>query len=45
MTAPVTLPQALLDAPVAGRNLPGTTLGACLDRERPTLLAFLRHFG
>ena len=39
------LPRELLEAPIAGRNLPGATLAACLDPQRPTLLAFLRHFG
>lgn len=39
------LPPVLLEAPLVGRNLPGASLQDCLDPNRPTLVAFLRHFG
>lgn len=39
------LPSSLLASPLAGRNLPGPSLQDCLDPERPTLMAFLRHLG
>ncbi|HYE17101.1 MAG TPA: peroxiredoxin-like family protein [Tepidisphaeraceae bacterium] len=39
-----TVPADILHAPVTGRNLRPGTLGDQLG-DRPTLLAFLRHFG
>jgi hypothetical protein len=38
------LPPAVLDRPVVGRNLLGATFRDNVD-ARPTLVAFLRHFG
>jgi len=38
------IPDVLLQLPSAGQNLRGATLGAHLG-ERPTVIAFLRHFG
>ena len=35
----------LLASAVRGRRLGGPTLRDQLDRDRPTLLVFLRHFG
>lgn len=40
----IELPPAVLERPVEGYRLVGATLGENLG-ERPTLLAFLRHFG
>lgn len=37
------LADDVLDRPLAGRNLPATTLRAL--GERDTLLVFLRHYG
>ncbi|MHC4263564.1 MAG: hypothetical protein ACYSWX_13640 [Planctomycetota bacterium] len=36
---------ATLDLPIHGRHLTGATLRDQLDSERPTLIAFVRHFG
>lgn len=35
----------LMTRPVEGLGLPGATLADALGGERPTLVAFLRHFG
>ena len=44
MTPSTLLRNELLDRPVQGRNLAGSTLAENLE-PRPTLLVFLRHFG
>ncbi len=44
LKTPVTIPEALLEAPVFGINLKADTLQGNLDPEG-TLLVFLRHFG
>ncbi|MEO0652294.1 MAG: hypothetical protein AAFZ65_16590 [Planctomycetota bacterium] len=35
----------LLDRPVLGRHLAGERFRDQLDPDRPTLVAFVRHFG
>lgn len=41
-----TIPAAVLDTPVRGRNLrPGTFGDQWREDPLPTLLVFLRHFG
>jgi|GEM_PF-5841573 len=43
-TLTTTIDAAVLDEPVAGRNLAASTFGAVLG-DRPSALVFLRHYG